>query len=359
MDTTLDCTAFRLLKEGIVIPAIPLALDKHLCLDERRQKALVRYYLEAGSGGIAAAVHTTQFEIRNHQETFVALLELVLRQITAYEREYKKRIVRIAGICGRTEQARREARLVRSLGYDIGLLAPSAFVQDADTDDLVAHYYAVADEMPVFGFYLQPSVGGRVLPYRFWRKVLAHPNVVGIKIACFNRYGTLEVLRAVADSQRAEELTLYTGNDDNIVLDLLTPFHFETQQGPIVLRFDGGLLGQWCVWTKKAVKLLEEVKKIRNQPAIPMELLSRAQRITDVNAAVFDASNGFAGCIAGLHEVLRRQGFFDEIICYEPHGRLSPGQMEEIDRVYASSADLHDDAFVSSHLQRWLQTETR
>jgi dihydrodipicolinate synthase/N-acetylneuraminate lyase len=327
------------LRRGLIIPAHPLALTADRKLDERRQRALTRYYGAAGAGGVAVGVHTTQFAIRER-----GLLRPVL-ELAAAE---AKGLVRIAGVCGSTKQAVGEATLARELGYDAGLVSLSA-LKDAKEDELVAHCRAVAGVLPVFGFYLQPSVGGRVLPIGFWRRFAQIPEVVGIKMAPFNRYQTLDVVRAVAEAGRAGDIALYTGNDDNIVVDLLTEFDV----GGARQRIAGGLLGHWAVWTRRAVELLDEVRALRD--AVPPSLLTRAAQVTDSNAAFFDAANGFAGCIAGLHEVLRRQGLLPGIWCLDPQERLSPGQAAEIDRVYRAYPDLNDDEFVKSHIAEWLK----
>jgi dihydrodipicolinate synthase/N-acetylneuraminate lyase len=331
-----------LLRKGVVIPAHPLALNAQRKLDERRQRALTRYYLAAGAGGLAVGVHTTQFAIRS-----VGLYRPVLEIAAAEEKRHAPLLLKIAGICGGTLQATAEAACALDLGYDIGLLSLAA-LKDADEDALIAHARAVGEVIPLFGFYLQPAVGGRVLPYSFWRRFAELPSVVGIKMAPFNRYQTLDVLRAVADSGRASEIALYTGNDDNILLDLLTEFHFGTTR----LRIVGGLLGHWSVWTRKAVELLAEVHAAGGPTP---ELLTRATEITDSNAAFFDAANAFHGCIAGLHEVLRCQGLLEGIWCLDPKEGLSPGQKEEIDRVSTAYPHLHDDAFVEQYRDLWLK----
>jgi dihydrodipicolinate synthase/N-acetylneuraminate lyase len=330
-----------LLRKGVVIPAHPLALTSSRKLDERRQRALTRYYISAGAGGIAVGVHTTQFAIREK-----GLLRPVLEIATDEDRRQKPLLLKVAGICGTTKQAVAEASLARELGYDIGLLSLAA-LKDADEDALIEHAKAVGEVLPLFGFYLQPAVGGRVLPYSFWRRFAGIPAVVGIKMAPFNRYQTIDVVRAVAESGRAGDLSLYTGNDDTILADLLTEYRF----GETRLRIVGGLLGHWSVWTRKAVELLEEAH--RSKGATP-EMLTRAVQITDSNAAFFDAANGFAGCIAGLHEVLRRQGLFEGTWCLDPHEGLSPGQAAEIDRVYRGYPHLNDDEFVAKNRDRWL-----
>jgi dihydrodipicolinate synthase/N-acetylneuraminate lyase len=320
------------LLKGLVIPAHPLALTADRKLDERRQRALSRYYLAAGAGGLAVGVHTTQFAIR---EPEVGLYRPVLELAAAEMRGTAA--VRIAGICGQTAQAVLEAELAASLGYECGLLSLAA-LRDASTAELVAHARAVAAVIPVMGFYLQPDVGGRVLPYEFWRQFVEIPNVVAIKVAPFNRYRTLDVVRAVRESGRAGEVALYTGNDDNIVVDLLN-------------GFSGGLLGHWAVWTRSAVALLERVKK---STGVPPDLLELADQTTDANAALFDAANGFRGCIAGLHEILVRQGLLAGRWCLDPDEALSPGQMGEIDRVCGAYPWLNDDEFVLENLDGWL-----
>jgi dihydrodipicolinate synthase/N-acetylneuraminate lyase len=330
-----------LLRKGVVIPAHPLALTSSRKLDERRQRALTRYYLAAGAGGLAVGVHTTQFAIRD-----VGLLKPVLELAAEEEKRHKPLSLKIAGICGPTTQATAEAALARDLGYDIGLLSLGA-LKDANEDALIAHAKAVGAVIPLFGFYLQPAVGGRALPYSFWRRLAELPNVVGIKMAPFNRYQTLDVLRAVVESGRAKEIALYTGNDDNILLDLLTEFRFGGQR----LRIVGGLLGHWSVWTRKAVELLDEVHRASGPTP---ELLTRAAQITDSNAAFFDAANAFRGGIAGLHDVLRRQGLLEGVWCLDPKEGLSPGQKEEIDRVYRAYPALNDDAFIETYRDLWL-----
>jgi len=331
-----------LLRAGTVIPAHPLALTASRALDERRQRALTRYYLASGVGGLAVGVHTTQFAIRD-----VGLLRPVLELAAEEERKSKTLVLKIAGICGPTTQAESEAALARDLGYDIGLLSLAA-LGDASEDALIAHAKAVGETIPLFGFYLQPAVGGPVLPYSFWRRFAELPSVVGIKMAPFNRYQTLDVLRAVAESGRADQIALYTGNDDNILLDLLTEFRF----GETRLKIVGGLLGHWSVWTRKAVELLQELRK---SPGPTPELLTRAAQITDSNAAFFDAANAFRGCIAGLHEVLRRQGLLEGLWCLDPSEGLSPGQKDEIDRAYRLYPHLNDDAFVAQYRDLWLR----
>jgi dihydrodipicolinate synthase/N-acetylneuraminate lyase len=336
------------LLRGMVIPAHPLALTADRKLDERRQAALTRYYRDAGAGGIAVGVHTTQFAIRDPK---VALLEPVLTLALSVLREKGGTQLAIAGVCGKTAQAMAEAQLARRLGYDAGLLSLGA-LPDASIADLLAHCRRVAEVLPVFGFYLQPAVGGRPLNETFWRGLLEIPNVVAIKVAPFNRYQTLEVTRALGASGRTD-VALYTGNDDAIVADLLADFPAGPNGRPV--RFAGGLLGQWAVWTQEAARLLERVREVRaSQGFGAAELLALGTQLTDANGALFDAAHGFAGCIAGLHEVLRRQGLLAGRWCLDPAEDLSPGQAEEIDRVLAAYPHLADDAFVAENRERWL-----
>jgi hypothetical protein len=343
------------LLKGIVIPAHPLALDGNRKLDERRQRALTRYYCEAGAGGVAVGVHTTQFGIREPGVGLLRpVLELAIETVRECEVSLGKRLVRIAGICGKTAQALREATLARDLGYDAGLISLGA-LREASDEELIKHCQAVSEVLPLFGFYLQPAVGGRPLAYRFWRQFLEIENVVAVKVAPFNRYQTLDVARALAESGRQSEVALYTGNDDNIVGDLMTEFRFRLPSGTALLRFAGGLLGHWAVWTRRAVELLESIERAHaGAGQDPMELLCRSAEITDSNAALFDAANNFRGCIPGLHEVLRRQGFLEGRWCLDPREELSPGQLEEIDRVCQAYPHLSDTSFVAQHLARWL-----
>jgi len=344
-----------ILDRGVVIPASPLALTENRQHDRRRQRAIYRYYSDAGSGGIAVGVHTTQFEIRDPSVgLFEPVLRLAAEEMDALDTGRNEPLIRIGGICGPTPQATTEARLLRDLGYHAGLLSLAAYA-DADDQTLLTHCIAVAEILPVVGFYLQPSVGGRVLPYSFWRRFVEIDNVTAIKIAPFNRYQTLDVIRAIAESGR-EDIAIYTGNDDNIVLDLLCPYRFEVGGKTVQRRIVGGLLGHWSVWTRRAVELLEMCHACIDSGGTPdRELLTLAAEVTDSNAAFFDAANGFAGCIAGLHEVLRRQGLWENIYCLNPNETLSPGQKEEIDRVYRDYPHLNDDAFIAEHLQEWLR----
>jgi dihydrodipicolinate synthase/N-acetylneuraminate lyase len=329
-----------ILRRGAVIPAHPLALTADRKLDERRQRALTRYYLAAGAGGVAVGVHTTQFEIRDPR---IGLYEPVLS--LAMEELRGRDVVKVAGIVGQTAQAVREAEFAAGAGYDAGLLSLGA-LRDATPPQLLDHVRAVAGILPVFGFYLQPSVGGRILPYEFWRGFAEIDNVVAVKMAPFNRYQTIDVVRAVAESGR--DIALYTGNDDNIMLDLLTPFRF----GGRTVRIAGGLLGHWAAWTRCAVELLD---RVHQQPQLNPEWLTLAIEVTDSNAALFDPQHQFHGCISGIHEVLCRQGLLAGRWCLNPKEDLSPGQMEEIDRVYRAYPHLTDDAFVREHLDEWLR----
>lgn len=342
-------------QHGCAIPAQPLALDSERRFDERYQRALTRYYIDAGVGGIAVGVHSTQFEIR---EPDIALFEPVLRlasqTIDDYAAQQGRSILKIAGVCGRTEQALMEAAFARSQGYHAVLLSLAAFADD-DSDAIVEHCRRLSEEMPLIGFYLQPSVGGRVLPYEFWRSFAEIDNVIGIKMAPFNRYQTFDVVRAVCEAGRADDITLYTGNDDNIIVDLLSSYRIQTVDGPVTVRIKGGLLGHFCVWTRAAVTLVNEVHAVLdNDGDVPQELLTRNIEVTDANAVLFDAKHNFKGCIPGIHEVLRRQGLLQGTWCLNPDEVLSPGQAEEIDRIYAAYPHLHDDDFVKAHLEQWL-----
>lgn len=343
----------RLLQEGTVIPAHPLALTEARELDERRQRALTRYYLSAGAGGVAVGVHTTQFEIRDPQvNLFEKVLTLAVEEVN--KAHLSRPFIKVAGIIGPTEQAVSEAAVAANLGYDLGLLSMGG-LDNLSEKDLIERTKAVAEVIPVFGFYLQPSVGGRVFSDDFWRKFVEIPGVVAIKIAPFNRYQTLDVVRAVCHSSRKDEIALYTGNDDNIVIDLLTTYRFHVNGEIVEKSIVGGLLGHWAVWTEKAVQLFEEIKTIRaEQRNIPPEMLQRAVEVTDANAAFFDAAHQFKGCIAGIHEVLRRQGLLRGTWCLDPGECLSPGQKEAIDRVYRDYLHLNDDRFVRTHLDEWL-----
>jgi dihydrodipicolinate synthase/N-acetylneuraminate lyase len=331
----------RHLLDGHVIPAHPLALNAARKLDERRQRALTRYYLASGAGGIAVGVHTTQFAIREPKfGLFRPVLELAMEEMR------QRPVAKIAGVCGETPQAIQEAELAASLGYDAALLSLGA-LRHASVPQLIQHARTIAKTIPIIGFYLQPSVGGRLLPYSFWREFAEIDEVVAIKIAPFNRYQTLDVVRAVVESGRAAEIALYTGNDDNIIIDLLTKFDFGGRKA----HFSGGLLGHWAVWTQTAVSHLSATSAANNLPS----LLTLAQQVTDSNAALFDPANEFRGCIAGLHEILRRQGLLEGTWCLDPSEGLSPGQREEIDRVCSTYPHLTDDQFVQEQLDTWLR----
>ena len=352
MPPTIAANVLQTIKKGIAIPAHPLALTADRRLDERRQRALSRYYIAAGAGGLAVGVHTTQFAIRQPKiGLFEPVLRLAAEQMDRADARRAIALVRIGGVCGETAQAVAEATLLRDLKYHAGLLSLGA-VAAWDDERVLTHCKEVAKVIPLIGFYLQPAVGGRLLSYSFWRGFAEIENVVAIKIAPFNRYQTLDVVRAVAESGR--DIALYTGNDDNIVLDLLTPFSFDKKAPP--RRIVGGLLGHWAVWTKRAVELLEQSHNlVEENLAVPTSILEKSVQVTDSNAAFFDAANKFAGCIAGLHEVLRRQGLLEGIWCLDPHEGLSPGQRQEIDRVYSAYPELNDDDFVRERRDSWLK----
>jgi len=335
------------LAAGLAIPAHPLALTAARALDERRQRALTRYYLDAGAGGLAVGVHTTQFAIRD-----CGLFEPVLRLAAETARDWTDRpVAMIAGIAGRTEQAKQEAEIAIGLGYHAALVSPAPF-RDASEDDLMAHCLALAEVIPLVGFYLQPAVGGRVLSAGFWRRFAEIESVVAIKIAPFNRYGTLAVVRGVVEAQAEKRIALYTGNDDHIVGDLVTPFVLRRGSDEVVIRIVGGLLGHWSVWTKTAVALHARCRAVDGP--VPADLLALDGQVTDMNSAVFDVANNFHGVIAGCHEVLRRNGLLEGIWCLDPHEGLSPGQAEEIIRVAATYPHLTDDDFVRANRERWL-----
>jgi dihydrodipicolinate synthase/N-acetylneuraminate lyase len=351
-----NAMALRLLQEGQVIPACPLALDSARVFDEPRQRALVRYYTTAGAGGLAVGVHTTQFAIRSPK---FRLLEPVLRvaseEVSAFERQTGRTIVKIAGVCGSTDQAVIEAELAKRLGYDVALLSPGDLSWLSE-EELVDRTAEVAKILPVMAFYLQPAVGGRRFTFSYWQRICELDNVVAIKVAPFDRYLTIDAVRACALSTRADCIALYTGNDDHIILDLLTNYRFQDPEGNERRKtFAGGLLGQWAVWTDKAVETFDKIRKARETNFIPSNLLTLAAQLTTANAAIFDAANGFAGCIAGIHEVLRRQGLLEGIWLLDPLEGLSPGQFEQIDRVYKAHAILNDDEFVAKYLKVWLR----
>ncbi|MDF9798917.1 hypothetical protein OKW21_004180 [Catalinimonas alkaloidigena] len=344
----------ELLFEGTVIPAHPLALDKSRKMDEKRQRALTRYYIDSGAGGIAVGVHTTQFEIRKKEfELFKPVLKLAAEEVE--QAQLNRPFIKIAGIVGPTAQALQEAALAVELGYDLGLVSNGGLAELSEAQ-LIKRTEKIAEVIPVFGFYLQPAVGGKVLSFDFWKDFAEIPNVQAIKMAPFNRYQTLDVVRAVCHSSRHRDIALYTGNDDNIVADLLTTYRFRVQGEEREKAIVGGLLGHWAVWTRKAVELLDEIKKIRdNGNAVAGEMLTRGIAVTDSNAAFFDSANHFKGCIAGIHEVLRRQGLLEGTWCLNPDECMSAGQSEEITRVYQAYPELNDDAFVKEKLEKWLR----
>lgn len=347
--TDLATETLATLRAGGVFPAHPLALDAGREFDPVRQRALSRYYIDAGVSGLAVGVHTTQFAIRE-----AGLYEPVLRTTAGTAADWAERpLFLIAGLAGRTEQALREADVARSLGYHAGLLSLAA-MKGASEDELVAHCRAVAAAIPVVGFYLQPAVGGIVLRASFWRRFAAIDNVIAIKIAPFDRYRTLDVIRGVVEAGAEDRITLLTGNDDHIVADLLTPFCVVRGEEHVRVHMEGGLLGHWCVWTRTVVAMMERIRAARRERAYDPALLTLDAAVTDCNGAFFDVANDFAGCIAGVHEVLRRQGLLGGIWCLDPDERLSPGQAAEIDRVYAAYPELNDDAFVAANLARWL-----
>ncbi|MCL2518407.1 MAG: dihydrodipicolinate synthase family protein [Oscillospiraceae bacterium] len=316
---------------GTFIPATPLALDDNRKFDEETQRGLIRYYLDSGVGGIATAVHSTQFEIRDPQyNLFAKVLEVVADEVNKYTKET---IVKISGVCGKVEQAVREAETAKAFGYDAALLSPGG-LRDLTEDELIERAYKVADVMPVVGFYLQEAVGGRRLSYNFWRRFCAIENVCAIKCASFNRYTTVDTMRAAATSPRADKIGMYTGNDDNIGVDLLTNYKFTVDGKIYEKRFTGGLLGHWAVWTKPSVQFYNRFRAAADAGEITPELLTLAAEITDSNAVVFDAANGYKGCIAGMHEILRRDGYMKNILCLNPDEKLSPGQTNEIERIY-------------------------
>lgn len=354
MSSVLSKEVRAAIERGTAIPANPLALTEKRQFDERRQRALCRYYADAGAGGLAVGVHTTQFRIHDPKVGLLKpVLELAVEEMKKSDAKNGTRLVRVAGICGRTAQAAAEARLASELGYDVGLLSLAA-MKDADEDETIAHAREISGQIPIAGFYLQPSVGGRVLPYSFWRKFAEIENVALIKIAPFNRYQSIDVVRAIVAAGRSD-IALYTGNDDNIVMDLLTPYRFKVGGEYVERRIVGGLLGHWSVWTKKAVELLETCRAaVAAGGPVDPAILRLSIEVTDSNAAFFDVANAFAGCVPGLHEVLRRQGLLAGIWCLDPNEVLGPGQAAEIDRVYAAYPQLNDDDFIAERLDGWL-----
>lgn len=345
--------ALNILRDGCVIPATPLVLKDDRTFDEKGQRLLMQYYLNAGVGGIATAVHSTQFEIRNRGiDLFEPIIRLVSREIETFEKKHQKTIFRICGVCGPVKQAVREAELALKYGYDAVLLSPGG-LNDLSERELIERTKAVTEVLPVIGFYLQKAVGGRALSYQYWEKICEIKDVIAIKCAPFNRYETMDVVRAVANSSRCNDITLYTGNDDNLVVDLLTPYIIPAAGENREVRFRGGLLGQWCVGTRQAVKMFEEIRRIRNEELIPIDLLTKAVQITDINKAIFDADNGYKGCIPGIHEVLRRDGLYQNILCLDPLEVLSPGQADEITRVYQMYPQWSDKEFIKENIDRW------
>ncbi|MGD0847933.1 dihydrodipicolinate synthase family protein [Bradyrhizobium sp.] len=339
----------RLIAEGTVIPAHPLALDANRALDSIHQRALTRYYIDAGAGGLAVGVHTTQFAIRE-AGLYRPVLELAAETAVGWT---KRPLALVAGLAGPTRQAVAEAEIARGIGYHAGLLSLAA-MKSASEHEIIDHCTAVAREIPLVGFYLQPAVGGVILSADFWRRFAAIDNVIAIKIAPFNRYRTLDVLRGVAAAGALDRVALYTGNDDHILLDLVLPFDLRDRGVTTRTYFRGGLLGHWSVWTASAVRQFEMCRAARNKATVPSDLLALDARVTDCNSAFFDVIHDFHGCIAGCHEVLRRQGLLDGIWCLDPAEGLSPGQIEEIDRVCNEHADLSDDDFVGANLDKWL-----
>jgi hypothetical protein len=352
---SIDPTIHAVLRRGTVIPAHPLALTAERKVDERRQRALTRYYLAAGVGGLAVGVHTTQFAIHDADVgLYEPVLALAAEEMDRADARRAIPLARVAGIIGNTAQAVREAATAQDLGYQAGLLGLGSLA-DASEDALIEHCREVADVLPVFGFYLQSSIGGRILPHSFWRRFAEIENVVAIKVAAFNRYQTLDVVRAIAESGR-DDIALYTGNDDNIVLDLVTPYRFAVAGKTVERRFVGGLLGHWAFWTRGAVELHRRCRELVDADGpVDADWLSAAIAVTDTNAVVFDAAHNFAGCIPGILEVLRRQGLLEGTWCLDPGETLSPGQAEQIDRVYGCYPHLSDDAFVAEHRDEWLR----
>ena len=343
-------------RKGVVIPASPLALTEERKFDEFRQRVLMRYYLDAGAGGIAVGMHFTQFEIRTPGiDLYEPVLKTCGEVIDKFREVTGKAIIKIAGINGTTKSALKQAETARKLGYDFGIVSLSAF-KGAMEQEMLYHMKELSKIIPLFGFYLLTGVGGVLLSYEFWRELVEIENIYGIKIAPFNRYYTLDVVRAVAESGKEKEITLYTGNDDSIIYDLITPFTFKTPYGEKPLRIRGGLLGQWAYWTKKAVELLEEIHHLVDSGEdIPSGLLSRSVQITDANAAIFDSAHHYAGSIPGVNEILRRQGLFTNINTLKRNEVLMPGQEEEIDRVCRAYPHLSDDDFVKENLEKWMK----
>ena len=344
----------EILLDGIAIVAHPLALDRERRFDEKRQRALTRYYIASGAGGVAVGVHTTQFKL-HEVGLYEDILKLTMETIRECERSTGRRIVRVAGVIGPLSRALKEASLAYSLGYDAALVSVH-HLKGASHDTILEFIKSVSREIPVFGFYLQPAVGGLKLGYKFWYKLFSTvENIVAVKVAPFNRYFTLDVVRALVDAEREKDVALYTGNDDSIIVDLISTYRVKRRGEDVEVRIVGGLLGHWAFWTKRSVEIFEYVKSIRTSSSIPREVLTLAHQITDVNGAVFDAFNDFKGCIPGIHEVLRRSGLLESNLTLDPNETLSPGQLEEIDRVYRDYPHLRDDLFVKRHLDAWLE----
>jgi hypothetical protein len=348
-------SVFTKLHEGCVIPAHPLALTPQNKLDERCQRALTHYYLAAGAGGVAVGVHTTQFAIHDPKVgLYRPVLELAAQTASSFSQSSKSQPILIAGLVGDTERAVREAQLAVELGYHLGLLSLTA-LRGRSVDELIEHARRLADVIPIMGFYLQSTISHMVLPKDFWSRLVEIPNVRAIKIAPFHRYQTLDVLEAVAQSGRRDEIALYTGNDDNIIADLLTPYVFRTEAGEVRLRIVGGLLGQWACWTKKAVENLDAIHGLRAAGSpVPHEMLTTAAQLTLANKAIFDADNNFAGCIPGISYILQRQGLMSHLGSLDPADRLSPGQTENIDEIIRLYPHLTDDEFIRVDLDAWL-----
>lgn len=346
--TDIPADVLAILRKGAVLPAHPLALDENRRFDKGSQRALSRYYIDAGSGGLAVGVHATQFQIRD-VGLYRPVLELAVETAQAWGR---RPLIMIAGAIGRTRQAVEEAKLARALGYHAVLLGLGA-MQGASEDEIVEHCGAVAREMPLIGFYLQTAVGGIPLSRSFWTRFAAIDNVIAIKVAPFDRYKTLDVAFGVLAAGAEERITLYTGNDDHIVADLAMPLRIRTPERDVVLRFKGGLLGHWSVWTRSAVELLAKVHRSIGGGSVPDDVLALDAMVTDCNSVIFDVANRFAGCIPGCHEILRRQGLMRTVHCLDPKEVLSPGQSTAIDRLYATYPELTDDAFVRENLERW------
>jgi len=353
--TDLPPAVLDIIRRGTVIPATPLALNSRRQFDERRQRALMRYYIDAGVGGIAVGMHFTQFEIRTPGiDLFEPVLRVCADEIDRYAAKTGRTVAKIAGFNGRTADALRQAETARELGYHFGIASMAAF-GGAMEQEMIHHMRELAQVMPMFGFYLPTGIGGITLPYAFWRELVEIENIVGIKIAPFDRYGTVDVTRALADAGRENDITLYTGNDDSILYDFITPFRFGPPESARTVRIRGGLLGQWACWTKRAVELHERLLRVADgaEPITP-ELLTLSAQITDANAALFDPAHSYAGSIPGVNEILRRQGLLEGIWTLKRDEVLSPGQREEIDRVCAAYPHLIDDEFVATNLERWL-----